>query len=274
MPAGSWLCAHISDLHVVAPGELAGGAVDTAPFLAAAVEHLNRLDPQPDMILATGDLVDGGRAEQYDELAALVAPLRAPLHLLPGNHDDRAALRAAFPGHGYLRGAANAEAPLDYVVDGPVRVVALDTLVPGAPGGRLSRRQLTWLDEQLAVAPERPALVALHHPPFATGIGHMDRMALDDSAARQLAQVIQRHSQVERVVCGHLHRTISHRFAGTVAATVPSVAHSVAFEIRPGGRSSWDLEPPAISLYLWRPELGLVAHQVAIGIFPGGRFRE
>jgi len=269
MPAaGLWLCAHISDLHVVAPGELAGGAVDTLPFLVAAVDQLNRLDPRPDLVIATGDLVDEGRADQYRQLAATVAALEAPLRLVPGNHDDRDQLRAAFPDHDYLgRGPT-----VDYVVDGPVRLVVLDSLVPGAPGGRLTRRQLDWLDAALAAEPERPAIVALHHPPFPTGIGHMDRMALDDLSSRRLADVVGRHPNVERVVCGHLHRTISRRFAGSVAATVPSVAHAVTLELRPGGPPAWTLEPPAITLYLWRPDLGLIAHQLPIGTFEVGRY--
>lgn len=268
MAAGSWLCAHISDLHVVAPGERAGGVVDTLPFLVAAVDQLNRLDPRPDLVLATGDLVDAGGADQYRQLAAAVTALAVPLYLVPGNHDDRDRLRAAFPDHAYLGTGPT----VDYVVEGPVRLVALDSLVPGAPGGRLTRRQLDWLDETLAQSPTRPAVVALHHPPFPTGIGHMDRMALDDLSSRRLVDVVGRHPQVERVVCGHLHRTISRRFAGSVAATVPSIAHAVTLELRPGGPAAWALEPPAITLYLWRPDLGLVAHQLPIGTFEAGLY--
>ena len=268
MAAGTWLCAHISDLHVVAPGELAGGSIDTVPCLVAAVEQLNRLDPQPDVVLATGDLVDAGTVDQYAQLALAVAPLRAPLRLLPGNHDNRERLRAAFPGHGYLGGGPT----IDFTVDGPVRLLALDSLVPGAPGGHLTRRQLNWLELELSSAPHQPAIVAVHHPPFPTGIGHMDRMALDDLSCRQLAEVVARHPNVERIVCGHVHRTISCRFAGTVAATVPSVAHAVTLDLRPSGPAAWDLEPPAITLYLWRPELGLVAHQLAIGVFEEGLY--
>jgi 3',5'-cyclic AMP phosphodiesterase CpdA len=268
MDARSWLCAHISDFHIVEAGERAALVIDTAPALRAAVEELNRLDPQPDVVLASGDLVNDGRDAQYEHLRELLAPLRAPLRLMTGNHDDREALRRAFPEHGYLGQGPT----LDYLVDGPARLVVLDTLVPGAPGGRLTRRQLAWLDEVLAAAPDVPAVVALHHPPFATGIAHMDAMALDRGPAEALATVVGRHPQVERVVCGHLHRAISRRFAGTVATTVPSVAHAVALDLRAGTPPRWTLETPAISLYVWRPELGLVAHQVAIGPFPEGTF--
>jgi Icc protein len=252
----------------VEAGQRAALVIDTSPCLEAAVSQLNRLDPQPDLVLASGDLVNDGRDAQYEHLRELLAPLRAPLYLMPGNHDDRAGMRRAFPSHEELgRGDT-----LDYVVDGPVRLVVLDTLVPGAPGGRLTRRQLSWLDDVLRAAPQTPAIVALHHPPFATGIGHMDAMALDQGPADGLAEVVSRHPHVERVVCGHLHRAISRRFAGTVAATVPSVAHAVALDVRAGQPARWTLEAPAITLYLWRPELGLVSHQLAIGPFREGTF--
>jgi hypothetical protein len=100
----------------------------------------------------------------------------------------------------------------------------------------------------------------------------MDRMALDAGPADDLAVLVRRHPQVERVVAGHLHRSISRRWAGTVAATVPGVAHAVMLDVRPGGVAAWNLEPPALALYLWRRDLGVVAHQLAIGDFRGGRF--
>lgn len=268
MPDTTWLCVHLSDCHIVEPGRKAAGAVDTAPYLAAAVEHVNRLDPRPDVVLVSGDLVNDGTADQYAHLAELLGPIDAPLRLMPGNHDHRDRLRAAFPDHTYLGSGPT----IDYVVEGPVRLIALDTLVPGVAAGRLTRRQLTWLDATLAEAPAVPTLVALHHPPFLTGIGHMDAMALDSGPAAGLAEVVARHPQVERVVSGHLHRAISRRFGGTVAATVPSVAHAVAFDVSLLGPPAWNLEPPALTLYLWRPRLGLVTHQLAVGTFAGGRY--
>jgi 3',5'-cyclic AMP phosphodiesterase CpdA len=268
MAADVWLCAHLSDPHIVEPGCRAAGIIDTGPFLSAAVARLNGLDPQPDLVLATGDLVNDARPGQYRHLADLVAPLRAPLRLLPGNHDDRDGMRTAFPGHDYLPDGPT----LDYVVDGPVRVIALDTLIPGSPSGRLSIRQLAWLDATLAEQPATPTVVALHHPPFASGIAFMDRMGLDAGPAARLADVVSRHPHVERVVCGHLHRAISRRFAGTIAATVPGLAHAVALDLEPRHAPGWTLEPPAITLYLWRPQLGLVTHQIAVGPYPEGRF--
>ena len=118
-----------------------------------------------------------------------------------------------------------------------MRLVGLDTLVPGEPGGRLDAERLAWLDARLAGAPARPTVIFMHHPPFATGIAVMDGMGLD--GAEGFGAVIRRHSQVERIVCGHLHRSIVRRFAGTVACRSPATARQRALGLPPPRR-----EPP------------------------------
>jgi 3',5'-cyclic AMP phosphodiesterase CpdA len=265
------LIAQLSDPHIVAPGELCVGAVDTAHHLREAVRTVAALDPAPDLVLCTGDLVNDGQVEQYEHLRRLLAPLAMPVRLLCGNHDDRRALRQVFVDHGYL----GTDGPCDYATDevAPLRIVALDTLVPGLPSGRLSDAQLHWLYARLAEAPDRPTIIALHHPPFTTGIGHMDAMGLDPSAGDRLAELVRRHPHVERIVAGHLHRSITRRFAGSLAMTVPSCAHAVALDLEPGVRAgTWSREPPAVALHLWTAERGLVSHLRAIGDYPARRF--
>src|SRR5262249_20460784 len=149
---------------------------------------------------------------------------------------------------------------VQYVIDGPVRVVCLDTSRPPSPGGRLDPAQLEWLDEALTAAPSTPTIVACHHPPFATRIGPIDRLGLDAGDATAFGAVIARHPQVERVQCGHVHRSITVRWHGTLAATAPSVAHAVALSLQGDDPSAWTYEPPAALLHWWRPELGLVTH--------------
>ena len=128
------LIAQISDMHLKGEGELLYGRIDTTGFLERAVAHVNALDPRPDIVLATGDLVDNGKPEQYANLKRVLAPLEMPVYLIPGNHDARDAMRAAFPEHGYLP----ADGFLQYTVEGlPVRLIALDTLVPGKGHGEL-----------------------------------------------------------------------------------------------------------------------------------------
>lgn len=263
--AGSFLIGQISDLHVRAPGKLSYRVVDCAAMLARAVQEILRQPQLPDAMVVTGDLVDAGLPDEYAHLRSLLAPLPMPYYLLPGNHDDRAALRAAFPDHAYLR---QWEPFVQYAIeDWPLRIVALDTVIPGEAGGRVDEERLAWLDAVLSLQTAKPTVVVMHHPPFPTLIEHMDQIGLEGGEA--LARIVARHPQVERVLCGHLHRPIQFRFAGTIAQTCPSPAHQVALNLSPDAPSRFRMEPPAFMLHAWREGFGLVSHTAYIGDFAG-----
>ncbi len=271
------LVAQISDTHILAPGTLFKAPIaapspstdriradiDTGACLARAVAGLNALVPLPDITIVTGDLVDHGEAAEYHHFRQLLAPLRMPVFVIAGNHDSRAPLREAFAAEGYFP----PDGFLHYTVeDYPLRLVALDTLIPGENGGTLCEERLGWLDAALKAAPDRPTFVVMHHPPFATGITSMDGMGLQNAAA--FAEIVARHPQIERIACGHLHRAIDRRFAGTVAGTAPSTAHQAQLDLRPGARLHFRFEPPGYQLHLWEPETGLVTHTAVFGDWP------
>ncbi len=256
------LIAQISDTHISTPESVNDRHYHTAEHLGRAVAHLNALAPRPDLVLATGDLVERGEVVEYERLHSLLAALEMPVYLIPGNHDDRDNLRRVFADHGYLP----RDSPfIQYVLDQwPLRLVALDTLIPGESGGRLCAERLAWLDARLAEQPARPTLAFMHHPPFVTGMRKMDEMGLD--GVEGLAAVIRRHPQVERIVCGHLHRSIVRRFAGTVACTSPATAHQLALDLGPSPRLATVMEPPGCLLHLWLgADEGLVTHVSVIG---------
>ena len=258
---------HLSDTHILPGGRLLDGRVDTASGLRAAVGCILALNPAPLGVLITGDLVEAGTPQSYAHLKALLSPLDLPVWLMPGNHDDRGALRAAFPEHPWLAGDGSAGF-IQYTADLPgLRLVTLDTVVPGAGHGALCGERLAWLDRTLAQAPDTPTLLAMHHPPFATHIGHMDEMALLEGAGA-FAAIVARHAQVERIVCGHIHRSVQRRLAHTVALTVPSTAHQITLAIgdAPG---SYTLEPPGLALHVWSTGADLVTHLLPTGRYPG-----
>lgn len=258
------LIAQISDTHIRSDGRLAYRKVDTAAYLVRCVDRLRAMAPRPDVVLATGDLVDAGRPDEYARLRALLAPLPMPVFVIPGNHDDREAMRRAFADHSYLPRTGF----LQYVIEGyPLRLVALDTLVPGENGGLLCEERLAWIAARLEEAPDQPTVIFMHHPPFLTGITQMDRQGLANPAA--LGMLIRQHPQVEAVLCGHLHRPIHVRWAGTVASTAPSPAHQVVLDLRDDGPLAFAMEPPACALHLWRRDTGLISHLGFIGQFDG-----
>lgn len=214
------LIAQISDPHVVESGELFNGRIDSAAALATALDEIDRLRVRPTVILATGDLVNDGTGEQYAELARVVGSSSIPILPIPGNHDDRRLLRRTFAG--VVPDGADST-PIDYCVDEhPIRLIGLDTTVPGEAGGRLDPEQLEWLDHRLAEQPDRPTIVFQHHPPIATGIAWMDVMGLADPDDEE--RIIARHPHVAAVLAGHIHRPISAPFGGTIAVCAPSTA--------------------------------------------------
>ena len=226
------IIAQITDFHITTPGAAVDRRYRTAEHLAAAVAHVNALGVRPDVVVATGDLVHGGTVAEYERLHALLAPLAMPVYVIPGNHDDRASLRTVFSDHHYLP----RDGPyLHYIVeDYPLRLMALDTVVPGEIGGALCAARLGWIEARLAEAPARPTFVLMHHPPFRTGIGWADRAdgAAGLGGADSFGDIVARHPEIERIVCGHLHRPIEARWRGTVASTAPATAHQLG--PRPG----------------------------------------
>ncbi|HEV7821293.1 MAG TPA: phosphodiesterase [Burkholderiales bacterium] len=259
------IVCQISDMHLKAGGKLAFGVLDTAAHLKRCIAHILKLPQQPAAVVMTGDLVDGGKPQEYALLREIVAPLSMPVYLIPGNHDEREALRAAFPDHAYL----NQFPPfIQYAIEEhAVRIVAIDTVVPGQDGGELCAQRLEWLALTLATAPQRPTLLLMHHPPFATQIAFMDEIGL--ATADALAQIVSRHPQIERILCGHLHRPIQARFAGTLACTAPSTAHQITLDLAADAPATFMLEPPAYYVHAWTPQTGVVTHTAYVDDFPG-----
>ncbi|ACR28218.1 phosphodiesterase [Burkholderia glumae] len=255
------LLAQISDLHIKRPGALAYRRVDTAASLARTVARLNALAPRPDAVLITGDLTDFGHDDEYRHLKRLLAPLAMPYYLLIGNHDERGALRRAFAERAELQTGEFVQYALDL---GPLRVIALDSQITGQSRGMLCDARLDWLAAELQAAAGRPVVVALHHPPFACGIAHMDAQRLDPAAARRLETILRGHPNVERVLCGHVHRPMVARFGGTLASAVGAPAHQVAFDLRADGPSAFTLEPPSFAVHRYDPAIGLVSHHVYV----------
>ena len=257
----------LTDLHIREPGQLAYGRINTAPYLERSIQAVRSLRQRPDALVITGDLTDFGRPTEYAHLRALLSELEQPYFLLPGNHDDRTNLRAAFPEHDYL----GTTGFVQYGVDiGAVHLVGLDTSEPGQSGGVLCAERLAWLDQHLAGQdPETPVIVAMHHPPFRTLIGHMDDIGLM-SGSKELEALISRHKNIQRIICGHLHRAIDTCFGGTLASTSPAPAHQVTLDLHPQAASSWMLEPPAFRIHAWDNEgRRLVTHLASVGDFDG-----
>jgi 3',5'-cyclic AMP phosphodiesterase CpdA len=272
------LIAQISDLHIKPAGLRAYQRVDTAAALARCIKELNRLTPRPDLVVISGDLVDAPSEPAYDHLLGLLSELDIPFAAIPGNHDDRDLMRVALPDC-YARptGPLHATRAIR-----DVDVVLIDSVTPGRDYGMLEAASLAWLETVLKAAPTRPALLFMHHPPFVTGIGHMDVQNLRN--ANDLAPILRRHRRARLVAAGHVHRAALTSFAGAAATICPAPNHAVALDLDGRLPPSFTIEPPAFHLHVWSPseepgegsseESGeqfgtIVTHWVPIGDFDG-----
>ncbi|HET8566951.1 MAG TPA: phosphodiesterase [Solirubrobacterales bacterium] len=234
------LLAQLSDLHVCDEWE----GVDPSIRVERVVAAIRALPDSVDAALVTGDLSDDGSEESYRRVRRLLEPLEVPVHVLPGNHDDRARLRAAFdlPGSG-------AE-PINYSVDvSDLRVVVFDSIVPGRDPGAYGPEQLRWLDEELGRGSARPSLLALHHPPLPTGLPGWDAINLTVADREAMAAVVARHPQLQAIASGHLHRVAAGALAGCPVFSAPSAC----LQARPdfGGNDVEFVDPPGFALHVY-----------------------
>jgi 3',5'-cyclic-AMP phosphodiesterase len=235
--------AQISDPHLqIGPGDR--GSADA---LAAVVRAVGELNPAPDALLVSGDLTHAATDAEYERVAELTAPLDIPIHVLAGNHDDPEALRAR------LGAPGRTGEPLQYVERvGALRLVVLDTRVPGRDAGALGAERLAWLEQQLAAERDVMTILAMHHPPVLTGIPVMDEVALAHADRLAVGELLAHNPQVKRVVAGHIHRGLTGAAGGCPVFVCPSTHLQL----------SLDLEATAVELIREPPCFGL---HVAIG---------
>jgi 3',5'-cyclic AMP phosphodiesterase CpdA len=250
---------HLTDLHIRRAAEPAHRRVDTAAYLRKSVDMVRRLAPDPDAVVITGNLTDFGQDEAYAHLAQLLSPLAVPVYLLPGSHDSREALRRGFPGHAHL-----GDGPfIQYGVDvGALRLIAVDSCVPGESHGALCRQRLRWLSDQLDASGDRPVVLAMHHPPFATHVNVVDKPGLLHGA-EELEDLVERHPNIERIVSGHLHQAVTTLFGGAVAMTAPAPAQSMRLDDERGRLAQWEVKPPAFLVHAFPGTGRMVSHTVS-----------
>ncbi len=254
------LIAQISDSHLAGRGKKTYGIAPMADNLAQCIAHINALVPAVDVVLMTGDVGDSGRADEMREAVALLSKLTCPFYIVPGNHDTRESLLAAFGG-----GACPADPDgfINYVVEGyDIRLIGFDSSIPGKPGGEICDVRAAWLEEQLAADSENPTIIFMHHPPVKCGV----RESNEDGfiGVNRLAAMISNYDNIERIVCGHIHLVTHTNWHGTIVSTAPSLGMQLDFDMTMARPSMFYLTPPAYLLHHWTSQKNLVTHTITV----------
>jgi Icc protein len=211
------IIAQLSDPHIAVDPTTGIPAGEPIAHLQRAIAHLMSLPTLPDGVIVTGDCVNQGLPAEYDLFQDLLQSLSMPVYVIPGNHDHRTEMLKRFG----VQGISPLDGYVQYTIeDFPVRLIALDTHIPGSDEGYLCAQRLEWLEARLAEAPTHPTLLFMHHPPLHTGLAVIDTIGL--KGINELEALIARHSQVERIVTGHFHMAMMGGFANTVVMVCPA----------------------------------------------------
>jgi 3',5'-cyclic AMP phosphodiesterase CpdA len=230
-----YVIAQISDVHVGGPHAGSGER------FSEAIAEINAMQRQPDLVLLTGDHTHNSSQKGWDEFRRRLAELRAPWEAINGNHDRQIAATA---GH--------------RAVDaGPLRLVLVDS-----SNDAFTTDDAAWLDSELSSRPDTDTVIAIHHPPFETGIWWMDCVGLE--GAELFEEIVRRHPHVIKVLSGHVHRTIQTNWGGCSLWVSPSTSVAVAGDLHPDHDPAETSEPPAFSLHAYTGR-GIVSHVVPVG---------
>lgn len=260
------LIVQLSDMHVSVPGKLFGKHVDSRAAFERAVSRVLAFEPKPDLVLLTGDVAETGAGEEYDFIAAQLARLHCPVAAIPGNHDVREEMLQKLPRCVTRQDGGH----LSFVNDDyDVRIIGLDTIVPNAVHGELCETRLGWLRATLAADRNKPTLIAMHHPPFTTGLVKMDEYGIKHGLAEFRAIIAEHAKNISAIVCGHAHRMIVANIAGVPVLLSPSSSFPFELDLRSKPSLNFIREPQQFLVHTWSAAAGLVSHAAFVDAFPG-----
>ena len=253
------IIAQISDTHIALDSPDADQRIRD---FALTIADINALEPAPDVIVHTGDIVHNGRQDEYARAGATLARARAPVYVLAGNKDNRASLREAFSAYGYL--APDSEF-IDYAIDDyPVRLIALDTLSSGSNKGDFCAKRIRRLIELIDAETTKPIAVFTHHPPFEVTVGP-DRIHFETpEIMSRLRQALQHSGRVVAVFSGHVHRSA----AGYVGSIPAIVAPCIATTLRKGEYPPHMKLRPVYQVHRFDPVWGFATETRIVGAWP------
>lgn len=254
------IIAQISDTHIVPKDQEWKSLPKTqvANRLKLVVENLNRLNPKPDVVLLTGDAIDDAGLEGYEHLKEILQPLTMPLYIIPGNHDNREDMRKSFSYESYMPRSGF----IQYVIEEyPVRLIALDTVIPGEGYGTLCSERIQWLSKTLHQNTEKPTLLFMHHPHIKIGQKLLDSVRCH--TPDDFERLIQSFSNIIGIISGHYHKSCATIFGGTLCFVGPSVAPVHYFEKASDEvTKTIELVRPSFVLHKWTEDYKLISEVV------------
>lgn len=254
------LIAHISDLHIAGPGKKTYGLAPMAENLARCVEHINCLAPRPDVVVITGDITNNFGLDEAQRAHGILSNLRSPYFVIPGNHDHREILWQVFGGKACPERSGDF---LNFVIDDfDIRLIGFDSTIPECAGGMICSDRAAWLRMKIALRPDKPTIIFMHHPPVKCGVPETDKDGF--IGAEILAEIVLENQNIERILCGHIHLQTHTLWHGTIVTTAPSIGMQLGLDLTQQHESKFSVEDPAYLLHYLNDDNELVTHSQVV----------
>lgn len=249
----------LSDTHI---GSKKNG-LNAEINLQRAIKHALSMQIRWDALILTGDLVESGSVDDYVLLKDLLQPIstQVPVYYCLGNHDSRENFKNVFKVFWDQHVAEN-EPWLQYSIGlgNQHQLIVMDSLSEGFDQGRLCADRLDWLRATLHEYQDQKIIVAIHHPPFIFGNSLFDAMAIQERD--QFSDILIQHPNIDRVICGHLHRTMTAQIGHCPIYTSPSTLHAYGVDYSHTHRSGIYDEGAGFAFHQWLPEQGWISHSI------------
>lgn len=262
------LIAHISDSHIAEYGKKAYGLVQTSEYFQSCIDHMNKFEPKIDLVLITGDICNNPTLEENKRAADILSTLKIPYFIVPGNHDKRSSLLECFP----EACPTELDGFIQYSVDDyDLRIVALDSVIEGKPGGILCKTRLDWLDKKMAEDPKRATILMLHHPPIKYGVHETDTDGF--VGAKEFGDIVGKYPNIIRILCGHVHMNCHAGWKNTTISTAASMGMQLGLDLTLKKDSEFSIQPPSYQLHYHNSDGDIISNVVLVsGINTAGPF--
>ena len=260
------IIAQISDTHIAGWGKKTYGIAPMVENLSQCIAHINQLNPEPDVVVVTGDITSSGTVEEFEQAASLLNKLNAPCYAIPGNHDNKANFLSAFAGVTCFStnlGNDPQQEFINYVInDYDLRLIAMDSTIINKAGGEICAMRASWLNDRLAEDRQKPTIIFMHHPPLKLSVRETDCDGF--IGTDRLGKIIEKYANIERILCGHVHLPTFSRWHGTIVSTAPSMGMRLVLDLKMEQPSQFVLEEPAYQLHHWTAENNLITHSISV----------
>jgi 3',5'-cyclic AMP phosphodiesterase CpdA len=241
------IIAQVTDTHILPKTKYLFNdpRIDTASRLRSTVDYINHLKPLPNLVIFSGDLTDQGEIEAYEHFKEIISTIKAPYHLIPGNHDNRENLINVFPEYTKL---LNSQFIQYLVTSVNLGIILLDTLEVGKVSGYLCDKRLAFLKNSLEKYQNLPIIIFSHHPLHKIGQDALDSIIC--KSQEDLGEIIKYYPNILGLCSGHFHKFFFTRFANTNCFICPSTATSFYYEAFIDMRPQYiELLDPGFNLY-------------------------